>query len=149
MLMLCRAFKKEQKDREDGLSSLVAFESSKEKHHHSAKICCYWAAVLLAVAIAADAIQVLAIIALQHCHHEALLGLYWPVWTLLGLGSSIAMAGVVLSQVYGLQQHELPPFGTALGTPVLVVCSIGHYIYTQVLECRKKKNKVSRTGSKE
>jgi hypothetical protein len=149
MLRLCRAFKKEEKNRQDGLSSWAAFDLAEQKHHQSAKICCCWAAVLLAVAIAADAIQVLAIIALQHCHHEALLGLYWPVWTLLGLGSSIAMAGVVLSQIYGLQQHELPPFGTALGTPVLVVCSIGHYIYTQVLEWRKKKNKVSGTGSRE
>ena len=95
---------------------------------------------------AADAVQVLAIIALQHCQHEDLLGLYWPIWTLLGLGTTIAMLGVVINQVYGLREHDLPPFSTALGTPVLVVCSIGHLLFTQYGEWRGRKAKKARAS---
>lgn len=39
------------------------------------------------------------------------------------------MVGVLVNQAYGLSYQELPPYGTALGTPVLVVCSIGHFLY--------------------
>lgn len=83
--------------------------------------------LLFSFVVVAVVIQALTIFALQHCIKEDLLGLYWPIWTLLGLGTSIAMLGIVLCQVYALANQEWPPFATALGTPVLVVCSSGFY----------------------
>jgi hypothetical protein len=149
MVIFCRAFKNEETHFKEGGSKekdREAFEIAEKSHKRSAYSCLGWTFSLLAVAAVADAVQVLAIFALQHCHKEPLLGLYWPVWTLLGLGSSIAMLGVLLNQVYGLQEHELPPFGTALGTPVLVVCSVGHYILTLFQAWRNKRNKGSDTA---
>jgi hypothetical protein len=104
-------------------------EEKVKKHKRSAKLCLVKTSVLLICAMACDIFQVFAIFTIQHCHREDLLSLYWPIWTLLGLGSTIAMVGVCINQVYGLLEQELPPFGTALGTPVLVVCAIGHLIY--------------------
>jgi hypothetical protein len=104
-------------------------EEKVTKHKMSAILCLLKTSALLIVVMACDIFQVIAIFAIQHCHHEDLLPLYWPVWTLLGLGSTIAMVGVCINQVYGLLEQELPPFGTALGTPVLVVCAIGHLLY--------------------
>ncbi|PMD48516.1 hypothetical protein L207DRAFT_8888 [Hyaloscypha variabilis F] len=90
--------------------------------------------------------QVLAILSLQHCHKELLLGLYWPLWTLLGLGSSIAMCGVVISQIYSLKGHEPPKYTIALGTPVLVVSACGDFVATEV---EKFHRKIKRTYTEE
>jgi len=57
-----------------------------EKHRKNAWYCLMITSVLLVFAVACDTIQVFAILTLQHCHHEVLVGLYWPLWTVLGLG---------------------------------------------------------------
>jgi hypothetical protein len=78
------------------------------------------------VATVADAMQVLAILSLQHCHKELLLGLYWPLWTL------------VISQIYSLKGHEPPKYTIALGTPVLVVSACGDFVATEVEKLHRK-----------
>ncbi len=110
----------------------------KKRHSKIAWHCLYKTLALLAVATVADAMQVLAILSLQHCHKEFLLGLYWPLWTLLGLGSSIAMCGVVISQIYSLKGHEPPKYTIALGTPVLVVSACGDFVATEVEKLHRK-----------
>lgn len=54
--------------------------------------------------------------------------LYWGFWSLLQVGSLIAILGIVLNQAYGLQNRAEPPWATALGTPVLVIAAFGHFL---------------------
>ncbi|KAE9376959.1 hypothetical protein N431DRAFT_188059 [Stipitochalara longipes BDJ] len=103
---------------------------ARAKHRSRAWVCVGVCSGLFVMAVIANVMQVMAIFALQHCHKEDLLGLYWPLWTLLGLGSSIAMLGVVITQLYGLHGHDLPPFNVALGTPLLIVSGLGHFLFT-------------------
>jgi hypothetical protein len=132
----CRAFKKYKRHYnhlEKG--RIVRDVDTKEynervaRHRKHAWQCLAKTSILLVLVLACDTIQVFAIMDIQHCHHEAFLGLYWPLWTLLGLGSTIAMIGTLVNIAYCLTTQKLPPYGTALGTPVLVVCSIGHFLY--------------------
>src|SRR5450756_26975 len=143
MLMSFREFKADQLRFEN--RRVLTAEENEElkaivKGHKKRSWRCIWQTIaLIAVAIVANIMQVLAILAFQHCHNEALLGLYWPLWTLLGLGSTIAMFGVVINQIYALRGHEPPPFATALGTPVLVVCAAGYFLYSEYVEWRDGK----------
>jgi len=139
MLILFRAFEEYERDYKKRTAgrSPTEEESAEYKemiktHRKNAWNCLGKTSILLVFAVACNTMMVFSILTIQHCHHEVLLGLYWPLWTFLGLGSNIAMAGVLLSQCYGLSCQELPPYGTALGTPVLVVCSIGHFLYSWI-----------------
>lgn len=44
----------------------------------------------------------------------------------------IAILGIALNQAYGLNNHTQPPWGVALGTPVLVIAALAHYIKSAV-----------------
>jgi hypothetical protein len=51
---------------------------------------------------------------------------YWSFWTLIQVGSLIAILGISVSQGYCLVGKEGPPWNVALGTPVLVLAALGH-----------------------
>jgi hypothetical protein len=134
MLIFCRLYKQEaevfKRKRSLTEKEKEIFEKIKQEHKRSVHGCLLKTGLCLIFATACNVFQVLAIISLQHCWHEDLLGLYWPLWTLLGLGSTVAMLGVVVNQIYGLLEHELPCFSVGMGTPVLVVCAIVHLLWS-------------------
>jgi len=134
MLIFCRLYKQEaeifKQKRNPTAKEKAIFEAKKQEHKRSVRWCLINTGLCLIFATACNVFQVLSIISLQHCWHEDLLGLYWPLWTLLGLGSTVAMLGVVVNQIYGLLEHELPGFSVGMGTPVLVVCAIVHLLWS-------------------
>ncbi|KAI1811468.1 hypothetical protein GGS20DRAFT_593136 [Poronia punctata] len=73
--------------------------------------------------------EVYALLALQFCDGEDLMSLYWATWTMLQLGSEIAILGVSLALWHHLQDMEHPLWALALGTPVLVVAGFGHVLW--------------------
>ncbi|KAI1263755.1 hypothetical protein F5Y18DRAFT_115596 [Xylariaceae sp. FL1019] len=73
-------------------------------------------------------IEVYALLALQFCSGEDLMSLYWATWTMLQLGSEIAILGVSLALWHHLWDFEHPLWALALGTPVLVVAGFGHVL---------------------
>jgi hypothetical protein len=51
-------------------------------------------------------VEVFALLALQFCDGEELMSLFWATWTMLQLGSEIAILGVVLAlwhQIYDIR----------------------------------------------
>jgi hypothetical protein len=52
--------------------------------------------------------------------------LYWGFWTLIQVGSLIAIVGIMINLWYSLGEKENPPWIVALGTPVLVIAALGH-----------------------
>ncbi|KAI2783324.1 hypothetical protein F4815DRAFT_442197 [Daldinia loculata] len=92
------------------------------------KIGLAWCTLLFLIAAVFLVIEVFALLALQFCDGEDLMALYWSTWTMLQLGSEIAILGVVLALWHHLSDIQLPLWALALGTPVLVVAGFGHVI---------------------
>ncbi|KAK5994103.1 hypothetical protein PT974_07543 [Cladobotryum mycophilum] len=78
-----------------------------------------------------------ALLALQFCDGEDLMNLYWSTWTMIQIGSLIAMMGIILALAHSLRNRRHPPWALALGTPVLVIAGILHLIH----DCTKKRVK--------
>lgn len=70
--------------------------------------------------------------------------LYWGFWSVLQVGSIIAILGVVLHISMSLINIPKPSWGIALGTPVLVFAGLG---WNVVKLGEKAKNKVRARGS--
>lgn len=48
------------------------------------------------------------LLALQFCDGEDLMSLYWSTWTMIQIGSLIAMVGVILAMVHTLRDNVHP-----------------------------------------
>ncbi|KAF7561006.1 hypothetical protein G7046_g3140 [Stylonectria norvegica] len=70
-----------------------------------------------------------AIMALQFCDGEDLISLYWSTWTMIQVGSLIAMVGIILALCNSLRNRGHPPWALALGTPVLVIAGVLHLFH--------------------
>ncbi|KAI0852778.1 hypothetical protein F5Y00DRAFT_272425 [Daldinia vernicosa] len=99
-----------------------------DKFRRRVKIGLAWCTLLFLIAAVILVVEVFALLALQFCDGEDLMALYWATWTMLQLGSEIAILGVVLALWHHLSNVRLPLFALALGTPVLVVAGFGHVI---------------------
>ncbi|KAG4032238.1 hypothetical protein MFRU_007g01490 [Monilinia fructicola] len=51
--------------------------------------------------------------------------LYWSFWTLLQVGSTIAIFGIAVAQLWALTGRDALPVNVAIGTPVLLVAWLG------------------------
>lgn len=67
-------------------------------------------------------------LAIAWCYGEDLVNFYWSFWTVIDLGSCIAMFGTVLQQWYSLSTDGIsqPSWNFALGTPIPVLATIMH-----------------------
>ncbi|GKT42280.1 uncharacterized protein ColSpa_02461 [Colletotrichum spaethianum] len=82
--------------------------------------------------------EVFTLMALQFCDGEDLMSLYWSTFTMIQVGSLIAVCGVILALVHQLRQRKHPPWALALGTPVLVIAGLFHYFHTCMVRRVKK-----------
>lgn len=83
------------------------------------------ASLCLALATTATVIEFFALFNIQFCDGEDLMQLYWGFWSVLQVGSNIAILGVVVQFWIVLGDVETPSWAVALGTPVLVFAAIG------------------------
>ncbi|KAG4425673.1 hypothetical protein IFR04_001135 [Cadophora malorum] len=86
--------------------------------------------------------QVFAAHTILFCHKESLMHLYFPVWTVFAIGITFATLGCCVTQVYALKTMKLPPFGVALGTPVLVVSAVTHLVWNSITGHKKLNQEV-------
>jgi hypothetical protein len=63
---------------------------------------------LFLVAAVALVMEVFCLLALQFCDGEDLMSLYWSTWTMLQLGSEIAVLGIVLAFYHALFDIKHP-----------------------------------------
>ncbi|OTA99793.1 hypothetical protein M426DRAFT_27188 [Hypoxylon sp. CI-4A] len=123
-------------------------EHSEEAFRRKLKSSLAWCTVLFLAAAVLLVIEVFALLALQFCDGEDLMALYWATWTMLQLGSEIAILGIDLALWHHLSNVRLPLWALALGTPVLVVAGIGHFIQVALGKVYRKA-KASRKSRKE
>ncbi|KAE9369284.1 hypothetical protein N431DRAFT_469207 [Stipitochalara longipes BDJ] len=90
---------------------------------------------------------------IEFCDGEDLMQLYWGFWSVLQVGSNIAILGVMVQFWIVLSDREMPSWAVALGTPVLVFAALGfvfHSIGTQTWDrCRGKRPQVQEGQSLE
>jgi hypothetical protein len=82
--------------------------------------------------------EIFALMALQFCDGEDLMSLYWSTFTMIQIGSLIAVSGIILALLHTLRDHKHPPWALALGTPVLVVAGLFSFIGDCVVRRAKK-----------
>ncbi|KAK4155503.1 hypothetical protein C8A00DRAFT_31638 [Chaetomidium leptoderma] len=103
-------------------------EPGSRRYKHKMKKCMAICSVYAVVSIVSAVMEVYALMALQFCDGEDLMPLYWSTWTMMQVGSVIAIIGIVLSSFNSLRGRKNPPWALALGTPILVVAGIGHAV---------------------
>ncbi|KAG4442760.1 hypothetical protein IFR05_001777 [Cadophora sp. M221] len=115
-------------------------EEMKKKVRRISKRCVAQTFFLFILLLFSTAMQVFAAHTILFCHNESLMHLYFPVWTVFAIGITFATLGCCVTQVYALKTMKLPPFGVALGTPVLVVSAVTHLLWNSCTR-RKKPSK--------
>jgi uncharacterized BrkB/YihY/UPF0761 family membrane protein len=106
-------------------------------------------------ATVATIMEAFAALTLEYCDGEDLMQFYWGFWTLIQVGSVIAMIGLAAYHYYSLNDKDHPPWMVALGTPVLVIAGLGHMVVLGVRTAwrkfsgysKKKQSQVPRRGS--
>lgn len=80
-----------------------------------------------------------ALLALQFCDGEDLISLYWSTWTMIQVGSLIAMMGIILALahtlrnrkhpcVYSVSQFPLPPSSKDMPRPNVLLADPGRLL---------------------
>jgi hypothetical protein len=70
--------------------------------------CLRWCAAYFVLAVVAIVMEVYALLALQFCDGEDLMALYWATWTMLQLGSLVAIAGIILAVYNNIRGNKNP-----------------------------------------
>lgn len=76
------------------------------------------------VSITCTTLEVFALFNIEYCDGEDLVQLYWGFWSVLQVGSNIAIFGVMLQLWIALGNVTTPSWAVALGTPVLVFAAL-------------------------
>jgi hypothetical protein len=61
-----------------------------------------------AVSVTSVVLEVFALLGIQFCQQEDLMGLYWASWTTLQVGSTVAILGILLAAAYQLMPLNAP-----------------------------------------
>jgi hypothetical protein len=100
----------------------------------------------LILSATATVFECFALFNIEFCDGEDLMPLYWGFWSVMQVGSNIAILGVMVQFWIVLSDHEAPSWAVALGTPVLVFATLGfvfHYIWVQTWDrCRGNRPQV-------
>ncbi|KAK1757463.1 hypothetical protein QBC47DRAFT_296789 [Echria macrotheca] len=96
------------------------------EYKHRMMNCMYRCLAYFSASVVCIVMEVYALLALQFCDGEDLMSLFWATWTMLQLGSLVAIGGIILAVYNNIRGNKNPPWALALGTPVLVVAGIGH-----------------------
>ncbi|KAH6969219.1 hypothetical protein DER45DRAFT_497383 [Fusarium avenaceum] len=91
--------------------------------------CVYMCLACVSVSTVIVVMEAYSILALQFCDGEDLISLYWSTWTMIQIGSLIAMIGIILALAHTLRGRQHPPWALALGTPVLVIAGFLHLFH--------------------
>ncbi|KAJ5046614.1 uncharacterized protein L3040_003852 [Drepanopeziza brunnea f. sp. 'multigermtubi'] len=104
---------------------VVESQEHKIKNRRTRIKCLMWASLCLALSASATVLECFAAFNIQYCDGEDLMQLYWGFWSVLQVGSNIAILGVMVQFWIVLGDVETPSWAVALGTPILVFAALG------------------------
>jgi hypothetical protein len=82
------------------------------------------------VAVGCTITQVFTLFAIQHCHKEELITLFWAVWTTFQFGMCLALLGVIIQLVLEIAEIPKPSTPVAMGTPILVWGAMQYLVFS-------------------
>ncbi|KAH6650037.1 hypothetical protein F5144DRAFT_597522 [Chaetomium tenue] len=123
---------------------VLGLEPDSRQYKNKMKKCMLICSIYATVSIVGVIMEVYALMALQFCDGEDLMPLYWSTWTMMQVGSVIAILGILLAIFNSLRGSKNPPWALALGTPILVVAGIGHAVHGAVHKRVKRVRSMSR-----
>lgn len=94
-------------------------------------------------------LEVFAALHIEFCDGEDLMQLYWGFWSILQVGSLIAILGVMLQFWIVLGNVTTPSWAVALGTPVLVFAALGWIFRHITKQGREKLRKMNESDGDE
>ncbi|PMD42722.1 hypothetical protein L207DRAFT_564960 [Hyaloscypha variabilis F] len=116
-------------DRERGGSAAEVTEQKKEvrrlRRHQLGIV-----SLCLILFATAAVFECFALFNIEFCDGEDLMQLYWGFWSVMQVGSNIAILGVMVQFWIVLSDHETPSWAVALGTPVLVFAALGFVFHS-------------------
>ncbi|KAI9051049.1 hypothetical protein LZ554_005157 [Drepanopeziza brunnea f. sp. 'monogermtubi'] len=112
----------------DMLIDAVEIDESERSFRRLSKFCLAFSFSMFLLLCSSLAMQIIAAQTILFCHQESLTHLYSPIWTVFALGITFATFGCCIQQMYHLNDFDLPGFGVALGTPILVISALSHYL---------------------
>ena len=83
-------------------------EPGSRGYKHTMMRCVAICGACAAVSVVAVVMEVYALMALQFCDGEDLMPLYWSTWTMMQVGSLIAIFGIILAVFNGLRGRNNP-----------------------------------------
>ncbi len=78
------------------------------RHRRQMKKCLLVCGLCATVAVVAVVMETFALLALQFCDGEDLMMLYWATWTMLQVGSVMAILGIMLSVLHSIRGRKHP-----------------------------------------
>ncbi|RDW68060.1 hypothetical protein BP6252_09456 [Coleophoma cylindrospora] len=101
-------------------AAMVKSKHYQSKTRHTRERYLVIVTLCLMASIVSVVLEAFALFNIEYCDGEDLMQLFWGFWSILQVGSIIAIFGVMLQFWIVLGSHEHPSWGVALGTPVLV-----------------------------
>lgn len=81
--------------------------------------------VCFGLAVTCTVCMAFTLLNLQYCQGSELMQMYWALWGMLPVGSSVAILGVMVQLGMTMGEMEGLSWAVALGTPVLVFAALG------------------------
>lgn len=96
------------KTRNSSIDAVSKFEPGSPEHKRKMVHCMLVCAIYAVVSVVAVVMEVFALMALQFCDGEDLMALYWSTWTVMQIGSLIAIFGVLLAVFHTIRGRKHP-----------------------------------------
>ena len=78
------------------------------EHQRKMQRCMLVCGIYAVISVVAVVMEVFALMALQFCDGEDLMSLYWSTWTVMQIGSLIAIFGVLLAVYHTIRGRKHP-----------------------------------------
>lgn len=88
------------------LQQRMVFEPRKRKSR--LRVYIVFCAICAALSAVVTVMEAYALLALQFCDGEDLISLYWSTWTMVQVGSLIAIIGIILALMHTLKDRQHP-----------------------------------------
>lgn len=91
-----------------GQESIEKYGDAPKKRRKKLKLYIYLCLLCVMVSSTIIVMEAYSLLALQFCDGEDLMSLYWSTWTMIQVGSLIAMMGIILAMVHSLKNRRHP-----------------------------------------
>lgn len=90
------------------MEQVAGLQPRTAEYNSKLRRCMIWCSGFTAISVVAVVLEVFVLMALQFCDGEDLMSIYWSTWTMLQVGSLIAVFGILLHVFHMLRGRKHP-----------------------------------------